>query len=76
MNSNKAGKIIGLLWSEIIIANWFNKEWVEQEFNVKLTESQYRDIVDMYNDSNMPDVITNEIRDWFIDCKIIKGVLE
>jgi len=76
MNSEIAGKIIGLLWNDILIANWFNKEWVEQEFKVKLTESQYQDIVDEYNNSGIPDHITQDISEWFTDNDIIEGVLE
>ena len=76
MNNKDAGKIVSLLWNEILIANWFNKKWFEEEYKINLTDSQYKDIVLLYNDSNMPDIITREIREWVIDNNIIEEILK
>ena len=73
MISKIAGKIVALLWDDVLIANWFDKQWFEEEFKINLTEEQYRNIVNEYNDSNMPDAITREIKDWIFDNDIIEG---
>ncbi len=76
MNNKDAGIIVSKMWNDILIANWFDKEWIEQEFGVSLSEWNYREIVRLYNESNMSDKITEEIRDWFIDNEILEKKLE
>ena len=50
------------------------KNWFESEFGIDLTEKQYRQIVEEYNNSNCCDIITEEVRDWVIDNDIIESV--
>ncbi len=76
MDSKQASVIVGGQWNNLLIANWFDKEWFENEFHLKLTEKQYKEIVELYNDSNMPDIITQEIRDWAIDNAIVEEFRE
>jgi len=72
MNNKQASVIVGCCWKDLLIANWFDKEWFEGTYSINLTEKQYKDIVALYNDSNMPDIITQEIRDWVNDNTIIE----
>lgn len=64
MDSKKAGQIVGSFWEDILIANWFDKEWFEDTYKVELTEKEYREIVELYNQSDMCDYITQEIEEW------------
>ncbi len=76
MNNKVAGKIVSLLWNDILIANWFDKEWFESTYSINLTNKQYKQIVLDYNDSNMPDIITKEIQEWIADNDIIAQALK
>ena len=76
MNNKVAGKIVSLLWNDILIANWFDKEWFEETYKIILNEDQYKQIVEEYNFSNMPDVITKEIQEWIADNDIIAQALK
>ncbi|KKK88367.1 hypothetical protein LCGC14_2743910 [marine sediment metagenome] len=76
MNNKDAGKIVSLLWNDILIANWFDKEWFEETYKIILNEDQYKQIVEEYNFSNMPDVITKEIQEWIADNDIIAQALK
>ena len=76
MNNKVAGKIVSLLWNDILIANWFDKEWFESTYSINLTNKQYKQIVLDYNDSNMPDIITEEIQEWIADNDIIAQALK
>ena len=69
MNSDKAYGILSLLWDDVLIANWFNKQHIEEFLHKKLTEEQYRDIVALYNDGSMCDVISGAIRDWLAEVR-------
>ena len=72
MDSKQASVIVGCCWKDLLIANWFSKNWFEETYSINLTEKQYKDIVALYNDSNMPDIITREIKEWVFDNSILK----
>lgn len=76
MNSKQASQNVGNLYDDLLIANWFDKEWFENEFHIILTDFQYRQIVESYNDSGMSDHITQDIKEWVSDDDIIEKVLE
>ncbi len=57
---------------------WKNlpKKVMYQTYKIILNEDQYKQIVEEYNFSNMPDVITKEIQEWIADNDIIAQALK
>lgn len=76
MDNKIAGKIVSLLWNDILIANWFDKEWFNTEFDTEFTEAEYKEIVRQWNNSNMFDYISELVRDWIVDNGLMNKVDE
>ena len=76
MNSKKASKIIGLLADDVLVVNWFSKEWFEEEYNITLTENEYKWIIEQYQDTNYCDNGNETIRDFMAECNIITEIME
>ncbi len=57
--------IIGKISEYVLIANWFTKDVLEEVTGMALTEKQYLDIVELYNDSEYPDKVSELIKQFF-----------
>ena len=76
MNSEKASKIVSLLADDVLIVNWFNKEWFEEAYKITLTEEEYKFIIEKYQDTNWCDDGNRIIEDFMADCGIITEIME
>ena len=56
--------VINELANKILIANFFEKEHIEEMLGKKITEQEYSDIVSKWNDNGCWDEITEMVRNW------------
>lgn len=61
---DKNHKQASKLNDKILVANWFLPEHIEGFLGCKITEKEYLEIVQKWNDSGMYDVISQEVREW------------
>lgn len=52
---------------EYLVPNWFNKGHIESFMKRKLTDQQFKEILEYYDDSGICDHISQDIREWIGD---------
>lgn len=53
--------------NKVLVANWFEKEHIRSLLDRNISDEEYQEIVDTWNDRGIFDCISELIRDWLID---------
>ena len=53
--------------NKILVANWFEKEHVEEFLQSKISDERYQEIIDAWNKHGIYDEISVLVREWLFD---------
>ena len=53
--------------NKILVANWFEKEHIEEFLQSKISDERYQEIIDIWNKRGIHDYVSELMRDWLID---------